>query len=90
MNEKKEFTINESSTAAPVTNDVMIRMMQTLALIAGWIGHIVDAKGAFLHGEFENNEQIYANIPQGFEKHWDPRAHLHIFLYLSWLCWCWI
>ena len=47
-----------SSTAAPVTNDVTIRMMLTLALMAGWIGYIVDVNGAFLHGEFENGEQI--------------------------------
>ena len=65
-----------STTAAPVTNDVSIRMMLTLALMAGWIGHIVDVKGAFLHGEFENGEQIYTKIPQGFERHWDPSKYV--------------
>ena len=40
-----------SSTTAPVTNDVTIRMMLTLALMAGWIGYIIDVKGAFLHGQ---------------------------------------
>ena len=61
-----------SSTAAPVTNDVTIRVMLTLALMANWIAHIVDVKGAFLHGDFEHEEEIYTKIPEGFEKFWDP------------------
>ena len=65
-----------SSTAAPVTNDVSIRMMFTIALMAGWIGYIIDVKGAFLHGEFENGEQIYTNIPEGFEQFWDPAVYV--------------
>lgn len=63
-----------SATAAPVTNDVTIRMMLTLAIMAGWVRHIIDVKGAFLHGEFENGEVIYTKIPEGFEKFWDPNA----------------
>ena len=31
--------------------------------------HVVDVKGAFLHGEFEDGEIIHMKIPQGFEKH---------------------
>ena len=65
-----------SSTAAPVTNDVTIRMMLTIALMAGWIGWIVDIKGAFLHGEFENGKQIYTEIPEGFEKFWNPATYV--------------
>ena len=48
-------------------------MMLTLAIMAGWVGHIIDVKGAFLHGEFENGEVIYTKIPEGFEKFWDPK-----------------
>ena len=61
-----------SSTAAPVTNDVTIRVMLTIAIMASWIAYIVDVKGAFLHGDFENEEEIYTEIPEGFEKWWDP------------------
>ena len=70
--QEENIHYDPSSTAAPVTNDVTIRMMLTLALMAGWTGHIIDVKGAFLHGEFENGEQIYTKIPEGFEKFWDP------------------
>ena len=61
-----------SSTAAPVTNDVTIRVMLTIAIMASWIAYIVDVKGAFLHGDFENEEEIYTEIPEGFDQWWDP------------------
>jgi hypothetical protein len=31
------------------------------------IAHVVDVKGAFLHGEFKDKENIYIKIPLGFE-----------------------
>jgi len=55
--------------ASPVTNDMSIRIMMVLALMASWISWITDVKGAFLHGEFEeNDEPVYMEIPEGFEK----------------------
>ena len=40
--------------------------------MAGWIAKIVDVKGAFLHGEFEeDDEPIYMGVPQGFESHYE-------------------
>jgi hypothetical protein len=48
---------DSASIASPVTNDITIRMMMVLMLMTGWIGYLVDVKGAFLLGEFENNEQ---------------------------------
>jgi hypothetical protein len=38
-------------------------------IMAGMLAHVVDVKGAFLHGEFEDGEIIHMKIPQGFEKH---------------------
>ena len=37
--------------------------------MASMPAHVVDVKGAFLHGEFEDGEIIHMKIPQGFEKH---------------------
>ena len=65
---------DSASIASPVTNDITIRMMIVLMLMTGWIGYLVDVKGAFLHGEFENDEQIFTKIPEGFEKYWDPKT----------------
>ena len=43
-----------------------------LALMAAWTAKIVDVKGAFLHGEFEeDDEPIYMGVPQGFERHYE-------------------
>ena len=28
---------------------------------------VLDVKSAFLHGEFENDEKIYMEVPEGFE-----------------------
>ena len=64
---------NQENIASPVTNDMSIRIVMVLALMAGWISQILDVKGAFLHGEFEEGEEpIYMEVPQGFEKYYGP------------------
>jgi hypothetical protein len=30
-------------------------------------GHVIDVKGAFLKGRFNNGEDMYLQIPKGFE-----------------------
>ncbi len=37
--------------------------------MADMLAHVVDVKGAFLHGEFEDGEVMHMKVPQGFEKH---------------------
>ena len=62
--------------ASPVTNDMPIRIMMVLALMASWISWITDVKGAFLHGEFEeNDEPVCMEIPEGFEKHYAGKGN---------------
>ena len=34
--------------------------------------YIVDVKGAFLIGEFDNGEELYCKIPEGFRDQYDP------------------
>jgi hypothetical protein len=41
-----------------------------LLLIADWHGWIVDVKGAFLHGDFEDGKVIYMKVPCGFEEYY--------------------
>ncbi len=38
-------------------------------VMADMIAHVIDVKGAFLHGEFEDGKKIRLKIPKGFEKH---------------------
>ncbi len=59
---------NGSSTHAPVTNAGTIQIMPILMIRANWQGQIVEVKGAFLHGEFEDSKVIYMKVPRGFEK----------------------
>ena len=59
--------------STPVTNDVTIRLMFILMIMAGWYGYLLDIKGAFLHGTFDNGVVIYAGIPEGFHIKWDPK-----------------
>ncbi len=45
---------NASSISVPVTNGMTIKLVLTLKLASGGIAHVVDVKGAFLHGKFAN------------------------------------
>jgi hypothetical protein len=60
---------NGTTISSPVTNSATIRIVLTLMIMASMLAHVVDVKGAFLHGEFEDGEIVHMKIPQGFEKH---------------------
>ncbi len=60
-----------SRISAPVTNGMIIKLVLTLMLASGGIAHVVDVKGAFLHGKFDNGEKINIKIPLGFEELYD-------------------
>ena len=63
--------------ASPVTNDMSIRIMMVLALMAGWIAKIIDVKGAFLHEYFdEGTEPLYMAVPEGFGNQYDNQVVL--------------
>ena len=45
--------------SSPVTNSATIRIVLKLMIMADMLAHVVDVKGAFLHGEFEDGEVIH-------------------------------
>jgi Reverse transcriptase (RNA-dependent DNA polymerase) len=59
---------NSSATSSPVTNNTTIRVIFTLAMLAGWKGYVIDVKGAFLNGRFDKGEELFLKVPQGFEQ----------------------
>jgi hypothetical protein len=59
---------DSTSIASPVANEVTIRCMFVLMLMAYCMGELLDVKGAFLHGDFENGERLYMEVPQWFEE----------------------
>ncbi len=67
---------NALRISAPITNGMTIKLVLTLMLASGGIAHVVDVKGAFLHGEFNNGEKIYIKIPLGFEEFYDNNTVL--------------
>jgi len=57
--------------AAPVTNPSSVRIALTLfAMNPDWIAMVIDVEGAFLQGKFTDGEEIYIEVPQGFEKYY--------------------
>jgi len=60
---------DENIKAAPVVNDATIKIVFILMAMAKWYSEIVDLLGAFLHGEFENEKEVYMEVLQGFEKY---------------------
>lgn len=60
---------DSSSISSPVTNDVSVRIVFVLALMAEWIGKISDAMRAFLKGHLNTDkERMYMHVPEGFEE----------------------
>ena len=46
-------------------------------IMAGWVARVADVKGAFLLGEFdENDQQIYIKLPKGFQKFYPKNSVL--------------
>jgi hypothetical protein len=58
-----------TTISSPVTNSATIRIVLMLMVMAEVSAHVVDVKGAFLHGEFDDGEVIHKKVLQGFEKH---------------------
>ncbi len=59
-------------------NGTTIHIVFTIMLAAGWVTSVVDVKGAFLHGEFQDGEEIYMKVAQGWEKHYSHDSVLKL------------
>ena len=70
---------NSLSVHSPVTNNISVRIVFLLGLMAGWKGYIYDVRGAFLKGELDNDkDKMYMYIPQGFEKYFPKGVVLRL------------
>lgn len=56
-----------------------VRTMLTIALMGRWAMHVVNVKGAFLLGEFDDGIEIHMEIPEGFEQ-WYEHDELWLLL----------
>jgi hypothetical protein len=78
--QKEGLHYDGSSISAPVSNEMVIRIVLALMIMANWVGEILDVQGAFLHGRFDYGETIHMEIPQGFERHYDPMYYVLLLL----------
>ncbi len=69
---------NTTAISLPVTIDTAIRMVLTIMLVVKYKARVMDVKGAFLKGDFKNNEEAYMTVPKGFKEHY-PNNN-------TWLC----
>ena len=55
---------DSANIQVPVTNNATIRLVLVLILLAGWVSHIVDVNGAFLHGIFKKEDKAHMKVPE--------------------------
>ena len=66
-----------SNIVYPVTNDMFIKTVLILTVMAVWTTNIIDVKGALLHSQFNQNEEpIYMDITQVFDKYFQENYPL--------------
>ena len=65
-----------SSIHAPVTNAFTIRILLVLMILSGGCAKVVDVMGAFLHGHFQDGEEIFMEVPEGWENYYPKNVVL--------------
>jgi hypothetical protein len=58
-----------SQKSAPVVSAAAIQIFFILAIMAEWVMEIMDVKGAFLLGDFEDGHKMFLEVPQGSEEY---------------------
>ena len=67
---------NSDNISSPVTNEATIRVVLVLSVIFRWTNELIDVKGAFLCGNFQEEKPIYMKVPEGFEKYYQGNVLL--------------
>ena len=66
------------NVSSPVANIITIHIVLALITIIGWFAVLVDVRGAFLLGEWEQEREIYMEVPQGWELLYPPNTVLRL------------
>lgn len=64
--EGKQYKKDDTST--PVICLITIRIVLVIGVMCSWYMHLIDVKGTFLNGRFQNNERIFMKVPEPFGK----------------------
>jgi hypothetical protein len=65
-----------TSISALITNAMTIKTSLTLMPMQGGIAHVMDVKGAFLYGKFEEGEKVHIKVPLRFKEFYDKDTAL--------------
>ena len=68
----------EESIHAPVTQKTTVFVTLVLGEMNGWRRRCIDVSGAFLKEEFEDGEEIYMEVPRGWEKFYGKEVVLKL------------
>ena len=69
---------NKDLKTAPVANEIVIRMVMVLIVMASWWAELLDVQGAFLTGEMDLENGCYLQVPEGFSKFYPKNVILHL------------
>ena len=69
------FGVDYYDTWAPVAKLGSIRLLLATATQHGWPVDMFDFHSAFLNGELDSNEEVYMELPQGYEEK-DPKRYV--------------
>ena len=67
---------DKDTVAAPTVTETTVRVIFILMLMARFTAEVIDVKGAFLQGTFDQGERLYMEVPKGFEKFYPPNSVL--------------
>ena len=68
----------KDSMSSPVTNEVTIRIVLVIMLILRLLAGVLDVKGAFLQGEFDEDEvDVCMHVSAGLEEHYGDNVLLN-------------
>ena len=77
----------KNSISSPVTNEVTIRIVLVLIILLLLVAGVLDMKGTFLQGEFDNDkEQIYITVLDGLEEYYRSNVLLKLLILIYGLC----
>jgi hypothetical protein len=79
---------DESTKAAPVESEIVIRLVMILIVMAGWWAELLDVQGAFLTGEMDPDTICYLHVPEGFERFYPKNVVLRL-CSIRFLCQLW-
>jgi hypothetical protein len=77
----QKFGIDYFDTFSPIAKLSSFRLILAIAAQNDWDADTFDFNGAYLNSELANNEDIYMQVPPGYDNQGEQVRHLHKSLY---------